>query len=81
MAETRKHQRHHAERDTPARQSPAGSVDREPTGEPTPSGHGVPVDEEDEPKGQPTSDRFQTEQAHVSDDADKKADTDKKRGE
>ncbi len=42
----------------------AESVDREPDNEPTPEDHGLPVDKEDEPKGQPTSDRFHTEQAH-----------------
>ncbi len=41
----------------------AESVDREPSGEPTPQHPGPPVDPEDEPKGQPTSDRFQTETA------------------
>jgi len=47
-----------------ASQPEAESVDREPTGEPTPQEHGLPVDQEDAPKGQPTSDRFKTEQAH-----------------
>ncbi len=42
----------------------AESVDREPSAEPTPDGaHGLPVDREDEPRGQPTSDRFRSEQA------------------
>jgi hypothetical protein len=49
---------------------PVGSVDREPTAEPTPQEQGLPVDDEDEPKGHPTSDRFQTEQAHRQSDND-----------
>ena len=48
----------------------ASSVDREPRGEPTPQGQSVPVNEEDGPKGHPTSDRFQTEQAHQADEKD-----------
>ncbi len=47
-------------------QPAAESVDREPDGEPTPADPGLPVDPQDEPKGQPTSDRFRTEQAHRS---------------
>jgi hypothetical protein len=50
----------------------AGSVDREPRGEPTPEEHAPPIGQEDEPKGQPTSDRFQTEQAHRTDKKDRK---------
>ena len=50
----------HAKDQQPA----AESVDREPENEPTPDAQGLPVDKEDEPKGHPTSDRFQTEQAH-----------------
>jgi hypothetical protein len=43
----------------------AESVDRAPSAEPTREGHGgLPVDEADEPRGQPTSDRFRSEQAH-----------------
>jgi hypothetical protein len=42
----------------------AGSVDREPDPNPTPQDHGAAVSKEDEPKGHPTSDRFQSEQAH-----------------
>lgn len=42
----------------------AESVDREPDPEPTPSDEAPPVSREDEPRGQPTSDRFHTEQAH-----------------
>lgn len=42
----------------------AASVDREPSEEATPQGHGLPVGKDDEPKGHPTSDRFKTEQAH-----------------
>jgi hypothetical protein len=51
-----------------AERARAQSVHREPTGEPTgeptPQAPGLPVDPEDMPKGHPTSDRFQTEQAH-----------------
>jgi hypothetical protein len=47
----------------------AGSVDREPKDEPTPD-HGLPVEDADAPKGQPTNDRFQTEQAHQTSEAD-----------
>jgi hypothetical protein len=56
-----------------ASQPEAESVDREPTGEPTPQEHGLPVDQEDAPKGQPTSDRFHTEQAHKAGRKDAKA--------
>lgn len=49
----------------------AESVDREPSAEPTPSGPGLPVSKEDEPRGHPTSDRFQTEQAHSKGDKGK----------
>ena len=55
---------------TAADRPAAGSVDREPRGEPTPEEHAPPVDHEDRPKGQPTSDRFQTEQAHRTDETD-----------
>jgi hypothetical protein len=48
----------------------AGSVDREPTDEPTPQDHALPVDQDDAPKGQPTSDRFHTEQAHKTGEND-----------
>jgi hypothetical protein len=51
----------------------AESVDREPSDEPNPE-HGLPVDPEDAPKGQPTSDRFQTEQAHRKGEDDAKGD-------
>jgi len=60
MADTR----HDETTKTDERRPAAESVDREPRGEPTPKGHGLPVEKEDEPKGQPTSDRFQSEQAH-----------------
>ncbi|WP_419758105.1 hypothetical protein [Acidisoma sp.] len=50
----------------------AQSVDREPTDEPTPQGPSGQVDHEDGPKGHPTSDRFQTEQAHQPDEKDTK---------
>ena len=46
----------------------AGSVDREPSDEPTPKAQGLPVSHEDGPKGHPTSDRFKTEQAHPKDE-------------
>ena len=46
----------------------AQSVDREPSDLPTPAGHGLPVNKEDEPKGHPNSDRFDTEQAHRGSD-------------
>jgi hypothetical protein len=42
----------------------AKSVDRTPKDEPKLEEHSLPVDHEDGPKGHPTSDRFQTEQAH-----------------
>jgi len=48
----------------PAGPPEAKSVDREPSDEPTPQEHGLPVGPEDAPTGQPTSDRFKTEQAH-----------------
>jgi hypothetical protein len=57
----------HAKDEQPA----AYSVDRAPDGEPTPVDPGLPVDPQDEPKGQPTSDRFHTEQAHRSRGKDK----------
>ena len=41
----------------------AGSVDRDPSNEPTPKGEAQVVSAEDEPKGHPTSDRFRTESA------------------
>jgi hypothetical protein len=53
-----------AQNGKPATQPEADSVDREPSDEPTPQDHALPVGPEDAPKGQPTSDRFQTEQAH-----------------
>ena len=53
-----------------AKQPTAGSVDREPSAEPTPQAQGLPVDSDDEPKGHPTSERFQTEQAHPKDETD-----------
>jgi hypothetical protein len=56
---------------TPEDAREAGSVDREPSAEPTPSGQGLPVSQEDEPRGHPTSDRFQTEQAHRKGDKGK----------
>jgi hypothetical protein len=52
----------------------APSVDREPRSEPTPHDHGVPVDQEDGPKGHPTSDRFQTEQAHKTSETEAEKD-------
>ncbi|HTI02468.1 MAG TPA: hypothetical protein VL752_16075 [Acidisoma sp.] len=42
----------------------AESVDREPDPEATPEDATPAVSREDEPRGQPTSDRFHTEQAH-----------------
>jgi hypothetical protein len=58
---------------TPAtdQQPAAESVDREPDATPTPDDQGLPVEKEDEPKGQPTSDRFHTEQAHRTSGEDK----------
>ena len=50
----------------------AESVDREPSGEPTPEDTNPPVDHEDGPKGHPTSDRFHTEQAHKTSEEDVK---------
>ncbi len=61
-----KHKRH-AKDQQPA----AESVDREPDSEPTPLDQGLPVAKEDEPRGQPTSDRFHTEQAHRTSGEDK----------
>ena len=63
MAQDAKQDRRPATERNPAEQPAAESVDREPNGEPT-RDHGLPVDQEDAPKGHPTSDRFQTEQAH-----------------
>lgn len=75
MAEREKSKSEAAERQSPAGENPprrpaAQSLDREPTDEPTPEGNGEPVDKEDEPKGHPTSDRFQTEQAHLDAEED-----------
>jgi hypothetical protein len=49
----------------PGAERPAAqSVTREPAEEPRPDQPDLPkIDHEDRPKGQPTSDRFQTEQA------------------
>jgi hypothetical protein len=47
-----------------ARGPQAEAVTREPSAEPSPEGHNPPVGKDDEPKGHPTSDRFNTEQAH-----------------
>lgn len=41
-----------------------GSVDRDPDPAKTPEDKAPAVSREDEPRGLPTSDRFQTEQAH-----------------
>jgi len=59
-------------KDTKQRGRAAESVGREPTDERTPEEHGLPVEREDAPKGQPTSDRFQTEQAHRNSEKDAK---------
>jgi hypothetical protein len=48
----------------PAKGPTAQSVDRTPKDEAKLEEHSLPVDHEDGPKGHPTSDRFQTEQAH-----------------
>ena len=42
----------------------AGSAAGRPQAELNPQGHSLPVAQDDAPKGNPTSDRFQTEQAH-----------------
>lgn len=46
----------------------AESVDRTPDPETTSDDGTPPVSREDEPRGQPTSDRFHTEQAHRPED-------------
>jgi hypothetical protein len=58
----------------PGAEPPAAqSVTREPAEEPRPDQPDLPkIDREDGPKGQPTSDRFQTEQAHRAREKDAK---------